>query len=254
MSLLERVSERVAAVPARVGFYWEDLETGESLEINGHVRFPAASVIKIPIMLEVYRQAVAGKFSLGDAVKVRNEDKVEGAGVLQELHGGLKVYIQDLCRLMIVVSDNTATNLLIKKVGMDNVNSMMERLGMAGSHLGRLMMETPSPERDNWMTPADAARSLRECTEGKVIGATTLWAEENLARQQYREKIPLLLPEDARVLHKTGELDGVRHDAAIVMHPKRPYLLSLFTDKGGPGYAVDLALARISLEVWESLQ
>ena len=237
----------IEAIPARVGFYFEDLISAERLEFKGYERFPAASVIKVPIFLEAYRRAAAGELSLQEEVELRDGDKVGGAGVLLELHQGLRLTVEDLCRLMIVVSDNTASNLLLDRLGESSINALMVRLGMKESWLGRRFMEPPSELRDNRMSPYDGALAMRALWDESLLGPSMArGAREIFMRQQYREKIPLMLPENLPVLHKTGELDGVRHDAALVLAEGRPYLLSLFTDGGGPPWEVDLGLARIS--------
>jgi len=244
--LTDELRQLLAGIPARVGFYWEDLSDGRSLAY-GDERFPAASVIKVPILLEVYRRAEAGTLALEKRVPLRESDKVGGAGVLLEMHEGLEVTVEDLARLMTVVSDNTASNLLINEVGMEAINALMASLGMDQSHLGRRFMETPAPGRDNRMSPRDAALCLKEVWRRPGRGPL-----EILRRQQYREKIPLLLPEELVVAHKTGELDGVRHDAALVER-ERPYVLAIFTAEGGASWEVDLGIARVSRYCFERL-
>ena len=251
--LLRQVGCMAEDIPARVGFYFEELKTGLVLEIAGEEVFPAASVIKVPILLEVYRQAQAGRLSLFEEVVLQESHKVGGAGVLLELHAGVSLTLEDLCRLMIVVSDNTASNLLLDRVGEESVNGLMASLEMRNSWLGRRLMEPATPERDNRMSPADAARALRTLWAGQW-GELTGAMGDILSRQQYREKIPLMLPESLRILNKTGELDGVRHDAALVMHPHGPYLLSLFSDGGGAAWEVDLGLARISKACYDFVE
>lgn len=246
MSLLEYVLPLIEATPARVGFYFEDLTSGARVEHQGYQRFPAASVIKVPILLEVYRRAHLEELDLSEEILLEKSHKVGGAGILLEMHEGLKLSLEDLCRLMIVVSDNTASNLLLDKVGAEAVNRLMADLGMKESWIGRRFMEDPAPDRDNRMSPFDGALALKAVWDKELLGELAEPAREILSRQQYREKIPLMLPPEIRVLHKTGELDGVRHDAALIESPRGAYLLSLFTDQGGAPWEVDLGLARIS--------
>ena len=230
------------AVPARLGVVWQSLNGAFDVRHNADARFPAASVIKVPILLELHNRAAQNGLSLDEKVVLQPHHKVGGAGVLLELHDGLELTLDDLGRLMTVVSDNTASNLLIDRLGMDAVNRWMKNEGLQDSHLGRRFMETPSKDRDNWMTPADAALCMQAAR--KLAAAL-----EILKRQQYREKIPLLLPCDTVVAHKTGELEGVRHDAALVEGP-HPYVLVLFTAEGGDPWQVDRALAELSLWCW----
>ena len=103
---------------------------GEAASLNGDELFPTASVFKVPVIVELYRQVEAGAVSLEEELALREEDKVPGSGILQELSPGLMVTLRDLVSLMMIVSDNTATDLLIEKVGMENVNATLRRLGL----------------------------------------------------------------------------------------------------------------------------
>ncbi len=182
-------------------------------------------------MLEVFRQGhdLKQRFTLED------RHRYGGAGVLHELDSGASVTLLDLVRLMIIISDNVASNALLELATPARVNAFMQEHGMQGS-IGRKFMEPATPEKDNWMTARDAAR----CIE---LAAQNPLALEILLKQQYREKIPLMLPEGTPVAHKTGELAGVRHDAGLI---DGRILLALLTRNGGHPWEVDLALARIA--------
>ena len=250
-------AEICARFPARLGLSLKALDGSFAWSHQGDSIFPAASVIKVPILLEIYRLASEGQLSLDETVRLSAHHKVGGAGVLLELHEGLELTLEDLCRLMIVVSDNTASNLLLERAGFAGVNALMARLGMANSHIGRWFMEASTPERDNRMTAEDATVCLLELARGELLGARTQQALDILRRQQYREKIPLRLPEELSVAHKTGELDGIRHDAALVELPGQPYVLSLFTDfrdTANAPWEVDRALADVSYEIYKALK
>jgi beta-lactamase class A len=245
--------EEIARVPATVGVAVEDLSTGQAWWLAPDERFPAASIIKVPILMEVLRQGQEGRLDLQETVTLRSQDKVGGAGILFELGDGVVLTLRDLCRLMIVISDNTASNLLLERVGFEAVRALMARLGMARSELNRYFMQ-PARHGENWTTPRDVAACLRALWQGQVL--TGPWRQEALdilRRQQFREKIPLMLPTDLVVAHKTGELDEgrVRHDAGIVELPGRPYLLVLLSKDGGPPWEVDLGLARASRRLYE---
>lgn len=240
----------LAAIPARTGVYLEDLNSGAVVTHLADQEFPAASVIKIPILLEVLR----GGLDLGRRLELEDRHKVGGAGVLQELDAGLAPTLADLCRLMIVVSDNVASNLLLELVGADSVNRLMKGLGMTRSHLGRRFMEPPSPGRDNRMSPADAGRCLAALWRGEALPEPgRSQALGILRRQQYRERLPLMLPQELSICHKTGELEGVRHDAGIVELVGRPYVVVVFTDEGGHPWEVDLGVAGLSRTVYERM-
>lgn len=247
---LSRLKGLAQAVPARTGVYYEELASGRIQTVAAESVFPAASVIKLPILLEVLLQQT----DLRQRIHIEEQHKTGGAGVLQEMDAGLQPTLGDLCRLMIVVSDNIASNLLLDQVGSGAVNRLMAELGMTSSHLGRRFMEQPTPGRDNRMSPSDAGRCLAAVWRQEVLAEPVRsFALDILRRQQYREKIPLLLPPEVPVYHKTGELEGVRHDAAIVEHPRGAYVLVVFTADGGHPWEVDAAIARLSRAVYDGL-
>lgn len=245
----------LARIPARTAVYCSAVDGGWGLGDGGELDFPAASVIKVPILLELHRRVQAGELSLDQRVTLRDEHKVGGAGVLLELHAGLELTLEDLGRLMLVVSDNTASNLLLDLLGMDAINASMQRWGMKGTRLGRRFMEPATPERDNRMTAADAGRCLEMLYRGEILNEPLrTQALDTLKRQQYREKIPLMLPEDLPIAHKTGELDGVRHDAALIEHPAGPYVLVVLTEKGANPWDVDRGIAELSLAIYTAIR
>lgn len=209
--------------------------------------FPAASVVKVPILLELYRRFQSGELDPGTRVAVRARDMVRGAGILFELHPGLRLSLRDLAHLMIVVSDNTASNLLLDHLGLPAIHALLNRLGATRTTLNRRFMHPPGPTGDNVTTAADCARILRALWEGRVLqGAWREEALEILRRQQYREKIPMMLPLGAVVANKTGELDGVRHDMAIVEARGHAWVLVALTRDGREPWEVDNRIARIS--------
>lgn len=244
--------EQLEAFPAEIAAFYLDLQSGACWSWHAEDDFPAASVVKVPILLTVYRAAQSGTLSLDTRVAVEGKHHVGGAGVLYELHEGVEVTLEDLCRLMIVVSDNVASNMLLDLVGMPAVNELMTSLEMYRSNLGRRFMQMARPGADNRTCAYDMALCLAALQSGQVLDEEhTAAALAILRRQQYREKIPALLPPELSVAHKTGELDGVRHDVALVEVPEQPYVLALLTQKGGGAHEVDGALARLSRLVYE---
>ncbi len=227
----------VAAVPADTAVFYRDLVEGTCWGVQAEVRFPAASLIKVPIMLELFESGI----DLEEPFELQERHRVGGAGVLQELSCGTRLKLLDLCRLMIVVSDNVASNALLDRLGFEAINARIRALGMTQSLLGRRFMEPAKGERDNFMSARDAAICLEAANAHPEARAILL-------RQQYREKIPLMLPEGTKIAHKTGELEGVRHDAGVVADR---YSLALLTRGGGAPWEVDLALARLSRAVYD---
>jgi len=130
MSLSDKIKGAAEGFDGRLGVAVKHLGTGEAASLNGDELFPTASVFKVPVIVELYRQVEAGAASLDEKVILREEDKVPGSGVLKELTPGLAVTLRDLVELMMIVSDNTATDLIVERVGMEKVNATLRRLGL----------------------------------------------------------------------------------------------------------------------------
>lgn len=139
--LQSRLQELAGAFPGAMGVAVRDISTGEEISINGDRPFPMASVYKVPIMVEVFRQIEARKFSLDERIELGDESRTLGSGVLTLLSNGLKPTIKDLITLMIVLSDNEATDILLKKVGAENVTATMRSMGLNNIRVDRTTFE-----------------------------------------------------------------------------------------------------------------
>lgn len=246
-----QILTQLRQLPGEIAAYYQDLHTGRCWGWNAEADFPAASVIKVPILLATLQAAQAGHLNLDQKVTVELRHHVGGAGVLFELHDGVEVTILDLCRLMIVVSDNVASNLLLDLLPVGALASFFSQLGMHRSVLGRRFMEQPRPGHDNRTSAYDMGLCLAALSRGELLDRSyTNQALSIMRRQQFREKIPLMLPPELSVAHKTGELDGVRHDVGIIEMRDHSYVLSLLTQRGGYTWDVDRALAELSLSVY----
>jgi beta-lactamase class A len=266
MGALERaregIEEAIRRCPATVGLAVKHLESGETLAWRAEERFPAASVIKVPILVEALRQAEGRKLQLDEPIAVRPQDKVGGFGILKDLGSVDALSLLDLLTLMIIISDNSATNLCIDRIGMDAVNAAMASLGLKGTVLQRKMMDMPARERglDNFTTPADAARLLElVVTNGVLSPEGSRRALEILARQQVNDRLPLLLPAGVQVAHKTGELPGIRHDVGIVWTTRSRVVVAALTKecqtplgKGLVGGEASELIARIGRMVFDA--
>ena len=135
MSLSELIREPAEAFDGKLGVSVKHLGLGEAASLNGDELFPTASVFKVPVIVELYRQVDAGAISLDEKVTLLERDKVPGSGILKELSEGLVLSIQDLVELMMILSDNTATDLVVETVGVENINANLRRLGLDGTPL-----------------------------------------------------------------------------------------------------------------------
>jgi len=250
--LEKRIAESIGRTDGTVGISMVSLKDGESIQINADEVFHAASIIKIAILAELLRQVEKGGISLGSELVLRAGDKTGGAGVLNELHTGLRLTVEDCATLMIIVSDNTASNMLIDLTGMDKVNALIQQIGMKRSALRKkFMIELEDKSIINVTSPGDTALLLRKLHDNEILGpAMTEKAIDILSRQQYREKIPLHLPEDLKTASKSGEVTGVRHDAAILFLEEEHYILVVFTKNQSDHLRADRVISEISRDVF----
>ena len=209
-----------------------DLTTGQKYLLHADEVLPTASSIKIAILAELYRQAQQGKLKLGDLYTLQSSDLVGGSGIAEALTPGVtRLTIRDVAALMISVSDNSATNIIIDRVGMENVNTLLDSLGLTRTRLRRKMMDVKAAGegRENIATPREMVMLLEDLYRGKVLNkqmTADFFALLSVHKESY---IPRELPEDLRVANKPGELEGVRNDSGIVFTGNRPFAISVMT-------------------------
>ncbi len=209
-----------------------DLTTGQKYLLHADEVLPTASSIKIAILAELYHQAQQGKIKLGDLYTLQSADLVGGSGVAGALTPGVtRLTLRDVAALMISVSDNSATNIIIDRIGMENVNALLDSLGLTHTRLRRKMMDVKAAAegRENIATPREMMLLLENLYRGKVLNKQFTEEFFNLLSIHKESYIPRELPEDLRVANKPGELEGVRNDSGIVFAGKRPYVISVMT-------------------------
>lgn len=219
-------------LPGRVSCYYKNLVTGEHFAYHGDIRLQAASVIKTFIMAEAFRQIEAGKLKEDTKITIKKSDCVPPSGVLTFLHEGIEVTILDLITLMIVISDNTATNLLIDLLGMDAVNRTIQEYGFTNTELNRKMYDSEKSAQgiQNYITARETGEFLEKMYRGELVSKKA--SERMLAilkNQQVNHKIPFLIGnrnEELEIAHKTGEDTGITHDVGIV-YAKEPFILCI---------------------------
>jgi beta-lactamase class A len=263
MSVQDRIQARLQAFDGQVGLLARDLDTGEELQARAEDAFPTASLIKVAVMLEVFHQAAEGKLRFAERVPVPEGARVGGSGVLSRLEPGLQPTLQDLVELMITISDNTATNLLVGRVGTLNVDARLRAYGLKRTRLFRPTFRDGKPDLDpegerefglGVTTPREMARLLELIATGRAVDpASSARMLEILRRQDVRVMIPRGLPEEAglSVGNKTGtdeekqpDARGVRRhvrtDAAIVTAPGLRYVIVVCARQvGDTSWSVD---------------
>lgn len=223
----EIVTEMMKELKGNIGVYYKDLTTGESFGIRADEKYLAASVIKLMVLLEAFKQESQGKISFDQFIEIKEKDKLPSCGSLTYMHDGLKVTIMDLCVLMIIQSDNTATNIMIKLLGMDSINSTIRELGFEKTKLNRLLFDSEEQKKgkENYISPLEMGTFLEKLYNGELISKKASMAMLDIMKtQQLNHKIPYYIPKGVKIAHKTGEDDGITNDVALVFS-ERPFII-----------------------------
>ncbi len=255
-SFVGETARQLDGVP---GVAIEDLTSGEKIVINADEIFPQASTIKIAVLAELYHQdqqaagGVVGKARLTDPYFVRSEDVVQDSDILAGLTPGVtRLTNRDLATMMVAVSDNGATNVLIDRIGMDNVNAFLESLGLRATRLKRRMMdlEAAAQGRENVSTPREMTTLLETIWAGKAFDKERTADFWKMLSTPKSSPMRRGLPDGAVAGNKTGSLEGVRNDCGVVFAPDRPFVLCVMTTYLRDEMAGEDAITRISAAAW----
>jgi beta-lactamase class A len=254
-----RVDEIAGKLDGVMGVAILDLTDGHILLHNADRVFPTASSIKIAILLELYRQdqearaGAKGKAKLDDIYTFDPKDLVEDSQIMAGLTPGVtRVTNRDLAQFMVAVSDNAATNVLIDRVGMQNVNATMRSLGLTKTMVRLKMIDIAAARRgdETVATPQEMVRLLEAIYKEKALNkqATAEFIKQlSTLKQSY---IPRLLPDNLQVANKPGELEAVRNDCGIVYAPNRPFAISVMTAYDRDEKAAGRAISEVALEAF----
>ena len=256
--LWKELREELAAFPGLVSCWYRDLATGETFGFRDDAVHSSASIIKIYLMAFLFRKFRDGALRPEDRITLRPEQIAPSAGVLSYLRDCRELSVRDLIELMIIVSDNSATNVLIDLAGRDALNRFLqEDLGLVHTRLRRRMMDLDAIARgqDNTTSALESGLILERLYRGTLVGPSeSREMLRVLKNQQDSSLIPWYLREELpehTIAHKTGGLDHVVHDAALVDQPGRPFILCFF----GSGVSVP-AFSRLiqdaSLRIWKN--
>lgn len=266
----KRVRAKINGFQGKVSLYAKNLETGLSYGLLANEPVRTASTIKLAIMVECFAEAEEGKLKWSEPLTVTENEKVSGSGVVRELSDGDQIPIRDLMHLMIVVSDNTATNLILNRVTGNAVNARMAQLGLEQTRVMRKILgdrtdlkPTPSgvtdegakPENKKWgigrSTPHEMVTLLERLYRGELISKAA--SEEMIAvlkRQQYHECIGRDM-KDVTIASKSGALDHLRSDVGLIYSNKGPIAVAITVDdmpevNWTPDNAGDLLISSLS--------
>jgi beta-lactamase class A len=261
----QRVQEAIKTFQGNVSLYAKNLDTGATYQLRGDAPVPTASTIKLPIMIELFAEAETGKLDWNQKLTLTEQDKVPGSGVLTEFSGGDALPIRDLMHLMIVVSDNTATNLILDRIGGNAVNARMAQLGltqtavmrkiMQGKKISGITDEGSKPGNEQWGTG-------RSCPHDMVILLEKLYHGDLVSNAASNEMITVLKRQQSHdgagrdmnntvIASKSGALDHLRSDVAIIYSRQGPIAMAITVNNiPEVNYGADnpgnLLIARIS--------
>lgn len=271
--LEKKLEELATSHHGRVALYAKNLTTGVIVSLDATCAVQTASVIKLPLMLQAFEQVKSGKLTLSGPVVLTKDNQVPGSGILTLMDPGLTLSVKDAITLMMTLSDNTATNMVIDAVGLRPTNEMLARMGLKNTYFYKKVFKKaegvmPADQKEFGLgkTTAEEMAKVMESIYRCDLGARQLCLQmiTIMRNQQYRDMLPRYLEkadssEDlSAVADKIGALDDVRADVALVYTQRGPVIISIFTydneDKSWtPENKAEILighLARIIVDTW----
>jgi beta-lactamase class A len=247
---IEQVDHNLDGV---MGVAIDDLTSGEHYFLREDEVFAQASSIKITVLANLYLQAQQGKLKLTDLYTVQSSDLVPDSDIMNGLTAGVtRVTLRDLATMVMAVSDNSAANVLIDRVGMQNVNAMLDSLGLTHTRLRRKMMDLEAAKqgRENISTPREMMTLLSDIYRGKLLNKDMTDDFFRVFSTNHPSFLPRDLPAGLKVANKEGELEAVRNDSGIVFVEGRPYVICVMTSFLRNEREGEEAITKVSLETW----
>lgn len=236
----------------------KDLSDGRTLLLHADAVLPTASTIKLALLAELYRQEQrGGSARLADPYLADSADVVPGSDILAGLSFGVtRLTNRDLATFMIGVSDNGATNVLIRRVGMERVNALLDSLGLKETRLRRRMLDLEAARsgRENTATARELVALLEALWSGRVVSGALRDDFFRVLATPKERYLPRLLPERARIASKPGWLEGVRVDAGIGFAPNRPFAIAVLISYAADERAAEQSIAELGLLAWRHFE
>jgi beta-lactamase class A len=253
MKLEKSILEIDRGLDGVMGVAIVDLTDGHKYQLHANDVYPQASSIKICVLAELYRQAQQGKLKLTDLYTVNAADLVQDSDIMGGLTPGVtRITLRDLATMMVAVSDNSATNVLIDRVGMDNVNAFLNAQGLRDTRLRRKMMDLKAAAegRENVSTPNEMLNLLAALYRGQILNKEMTDDFFKVLSTHKDSWIPRNLPDDLKIADKPGALEGVRNDSGVIFVDKRPFVLCVMTTYLHRERDGEEAISNISLAAW----
>jgi beta-lactamase class A len=248
-ALDSKIKKKISGFAGRVSMYAKNLETSATYSLAGDEPVRTASTIKLPIMIECFAEAAEGKLDLAEPLKVTEEEKVSGSGILQDLTSGREYPLRDLIMLMITLSDNTATNLILNRIGGNAVNARMAKLGLEQTRSMRKILgdgnnlkpfpsgisdDGAKPENKKWgigrSSPHEMVTLLEKLYRGEVVNKSASAEMLEILKKQ-RDHLSIARDmKDVVTANKSGALDALRSDVGIVYSKQGPVAMAVTVD------------------------
>ena len=254
--LENKIENIVEESSANISVSFYDLDQGEGFSIKGDEKVPSASMIKLLILLKALDECDKGKINLEDIINLGDYEKVDGSGILKELSNNHKFSIRELLTLMIIVSDNTATNILIDLLGMEGINKIGHDLGLKKTTLERKMMDSHAREKglDNFTSSNEILKLLKMIYEKDFVSEDySDLALDILLRQQERQRLQRYLPEDLKIASKSGDLDNLENDGGIFFTENKNYILVVLVNQAESNVLAKEIIGGISLKIYKEI-
>ena len=233
---MDNILNEMNTMPGHAGFFYKNMITGHTLNFNENDHYIPASVIKLPILMEIFRLASIGEVDLNAKLLIKDEDKMPSCGALNSFTGEVLVDIRTLCNLMITISDNTATNVLISYFGTTALNEGFASIGLNETRVNRRLFDAEASKKgiQNVVTPAEIGMLLEKLYRNEFVNEkVSEEIKEILFRQQIKHKIKEMLPVGTRVASKTGDDDNISNDVGIV-YAKQPFVVCFISNETIP--------------------
>ena len=251
--LKDRIDIYIKTYDANIAVAYKNLNNSETILINENKIFPSASTIKLLILGELLNRVEKKEICLSDKIDVYKYNKVGGDGILKELESEISLTYKDVATLMIILSDNYATNILIDILGFENINNLAKELNLNNTKLKRKMMDQEAAKKglENETCAQDLLNILDLIYSKNFISEEmSILANDILLKQQVNG-LNILLPEDTKVAHKTGDLDNLEHDVGIIYLKEVDYILCILTNKLDTNYQGKKIISEISKTVYD---
>lgn len=253
----ESTIKKITDVDGNVGFFCKNLKNGQIVSHNPEKMIEAASVIKLFVMMEYFFEVHEGKINPHETHTVLKSEKMPSCGALTYMSDNISVSWEDLCTLMIILSDNTATNILISKFGIEQINKRILSLGFHNTKLNRFLFDSKAADRGikNYTAVLDCANLLEAIYNGKLVSKD---ASEKmmkmLSSQRLNSKIPFFLHSctNAVIAHKTGEDSNITHDVGLIID-KVPFILCYMSSNiDVPEF--ERIIQNTAFDIWREIQ